>query len=55
MIDPLLLEEYNAGIQRARTAYWHATSPIAEYERNVKRAERQRRSKERSRRKAKHG
>jgi len=49
MIDPLLLEEYNAGIERARTAYWHATSPIAAYERTVRHAERKRRNKERQR------
>lgn len=38
MIEPLLLEEYNAGIDRAKTAYWHATSPIAARERAIKKA-----------------
>lgn len=49
MIDPVLLEQYNAGIERARDAYWLATSPVAEYERKARLSARQRRNKQRSR------
>lgn len=55
MIDPALLEEFNAGTERAKNAYWHTTSPIAEQERTFKRRERNRRIKARSRAKARRG
>lgn len=45
MIDPKLLREYNESVERAMNAYWRETSPIAEYERKLKKAEKSRRYK----------
>ena len=57
MIDPLLLEQYNAGVERARDAYWHSTSPLAAEERAERKRERNRKYKEslRTRKKVERG